>query len=408
MKKISILLSLLFAGQLVMAQMISDLELAVKVDVVYLSADLLEGRSTGTDGEQMAAEYIANRYETIGLTPMGKDGSWFQPFDFNYKSNPHVQAGGEERTGKNVVGYIDNGAKTTVVIGGHYDHLGHGDFGSLFTEGEAIHNGADDNASGIATILYLAQKLKKNGPTNNNYLFISFSGEEMGLFGSKYFVEHPTIDLEQINYMVNMDMVGRLNEEKVILINGAGTSPVWKKVFPKIKSDLSVKTSDSGIGPSDHTSFYLNDIPAIHFFTGQHGDYHKPSDDSELVNFDGVVEISEFIYSMIDKIDGKGKIEFTKTKDENKDRKASAFKVTLGVMPDYVYQGEGMRIDGVMDGRPASNAGMEKGDIIIKIGDTDVKNIYDYMDGLSKFKKGETTRVGFKRGDKVMVKNVTF
>ncbi|MEZ5058514.1 MAG: M20/M25/M40 family metallo-hydrolase [Saprospiraceae bacterium] len=408
MKKVNILLAFLFIASFAWSQNTKDKTMDVKVDVVYLSSNLLEGRSTGTPGEQMAAEYIAKRFKDLGLKPMGTDGKYFQYFDFNYKNNPHVENNGEKRTGKNVVAYLDNNAKNTVVIGAHYDHLGHGDFGSLYTGGDEIHNGADDNASGVATVLYLAEKLKSEGPKNNNYLFIAFSGEEMGLFGSKYFVEHPTIDIKSINYMVNMDMVGRLNEEKVVVINGAGTSPVWKETFPKIKSELSLKTSDSGIGPSDHTSFYLNEIPAIHFFTGQHSDYHKPSDDSELVNYDGIVTISEFIYDLISKIDKKGKIEFTKTKDENEGKQAAAFKVTLGVMPDYVYQGEGMRIDGVMEGRPAEVAGMEKGDIVIKIGDLDVKDIYDYMEGLGKYKKGDTTRVAVKRGDKVMVKNVTF
>jgi hypothetical protein len=409
MKKVNILLSLLFITTIVWSQeKQNDRALDVMVDVVYLSSDLLEGRSTGTPGEQMAADYISKRFRELGLVPMGTEGTYFQPFDFNYKSNPHVEGDGEKRTGKNVVAYLDNGAKNTVVIGAHYDHLGHGDFGSRYTEGPAIHNGADDNASGVASVLYLAEKLKSEGPKNNNYLFLAFSGEEMGLYGSKFFVNNPTIDVSSINYMVNMDMVGRLNDENVVVINGAGTSPIWKETFEKISSDLSIKTSDSGIGPSDHTSFYLNDIPSIHFFTGQHTDYHTPADDSELINYEGIVTISEFIYDLISKIDKKGKIEFTKTKDESESKKAAAFKVTLGVMPDYVYQGEGMRIDGVMEGRPAEVAGMEKGDIIIKIGDVDVKDIYDYMEGLGKYKKGDTTRVAFKREDKVMVKNVTF
>lgn len=380
----------------------------LRVDVVYLSSDLLQGRSTGTEGERLAARYIATRFEQIGLTPKGSDGGWFHKFNFDYKSNPHSEAPGEKRTGQNVVAYLDNGADNTVIIGAHYDHLGMGDFGSLHTGQPDIHNGADDNASGVASMLYLAEALKNSEIKNNNYLFIGFSGEEMGLFGSKNFTMTPTIDLKKVNYMVNMDMVGRLNAEKVIVINGVGTSPSWKEALPKINSELKINTSDSGIGPSDHTSFYLQDIPAIHFFTGQHSDYHKPADDSELVNYEGIAEVSEYIFSLIKVLDGQGKLAFTKTKDEDQGRKAAAFKVSLGVMPDYVYQGEGMRIDGVTEDKPAANAGLEKGDIVIKIGDIDVKNIYDYMEGLSKFKKGDTARVAVKRGDKVMVKNVTF
>lgn len=381
--------------------------LPIQVDVVFLSSDLLEGRSTGTKGEQLASNYIAKRYEQIGLIPKGNNGSYFQTFDFKYKKNPHVE-GGEDRTGRNVSGYIDNGAETTVIIGAHYDHLGHGDFGSLFVEDPAIHNGADDNASGIAALLRLAEQLKNSSLKSNNYLFIAFSGEELGLYGSKFFVNNTGFDSTNVNYMLNMDMVGRLNSEKVLVINGAGTSPAWKEHFEKIKDELKINTTDGGIGPSDHTSFYLAGIPAIHFFTGQHADYHKPSDDSELVNYEGIREVSDFIFRLISELNDDGKIAFTKTKDENEGRQAANFKVTLGVMPDYTYQGEGMRIDGAMEGRPAQKAGLEKGDIIIKIGDIDVKSIYDYMEGLSKFKKGESTRVAVKRGDKIMVKTVEF
>ena len=150
-----------------------------------------------------------------------------------------------------------------------YDHLGHGAFGSLYTGAPDIHNGADDNASGVAGLFYLAGQLNKGKANNNNYLFIAFSGEEMGLLGSKNYVKNPTINLKTANYMLNMDMVGRLNEEKVLLINGVGTSPEWKKAIENLSiAGIQTKTTESGIGASDHTSFYLEDIPAVHFFTG--------------------------------------------------------------------------------------------------------------------------------------------
>jgi C-terminal processing protease CtpA/Prc len=207
--------------------------------------------------------------------------------------------------------------------------------------------------------------------------------------------------------MLNMDMVGRLNKEKTLAVYGAGTSPTWKEVLEKIDvADIKIKTTDSGVGPSDHTSFYLKDMPVLHFFTGQHSDYHKPSDDSELVNYQGIYEVSSFIMEVIEKVDGQGKLEFTKTKDEQ--QQGASFKVTLGVMPDYVYDGEGMKIDAVLDDRPAKKAGLEGGDIIIQMGDMEVKNIYDYMEGLSKFSKGETTTVKVKRGKKTVKKEVTF
>ncbi len=383
----------------------------LQVDVVYLASDLMMGRETGTKGEELAARYIASRFEELGLTPMGVDGTWYHPFDFKFRANPHGDPkDAEARTGKNVIAFLDNGAAHTVVVGGHYDHLGMGHSGGSLHAGKPeIHNGADDNASGIAAMLYIAERLKASELKNNNYLFIAFSGEELGLYGSKNFVMKPTLALDKMNYLINMDMVGRLNEEKVIAINGTGTSPSWKPTLEKIKvAGIEPKTHDSGIGPSDHTSFYNEGVPVLHFFSGQHSDYHKPGDDSHLVNYQGIYEISEYILAIIKNLDGEGKLVFTKTKAKSQDKETTAFKVTLGVMPDYVYNGDGMRIDGVIDGRPAQKAKIEKGDVVIKIGDIEVKDIYDYMKGLGKYEKGDTVTVIVKRGKKELKRKVTF
>lgn len=385
-----------------------DPALQLQVDVVYLASDLLQGRETGKKGERMAADYIAYRFEEIGLEPKGYGGEWYQDFEVQYKAHPHAKET-EERTARNVIGYLDNGADYTIVIGAHYDHLGHGIMGSRHTGDPAIHNGADDNASGVAGIFRLAEVLSEGKATNNNYLFIAFSGEEMGLFGSKYYVQNPTINLKKVNYMLNLDMVGRLNEEKTLSVNGAGTSPEWDGLLADLSvGGISTVVSESGIGPSDHTSFYLEDIPVLHFFTGQHEDYHKPEDDSELVNYKGLLLTTDYILALIEELDDAGKIAFTKTKDEQESRRPAAYKVTLGVMPDYVFQGTGMRIDGVMQGRTADNAGMKKGDIILKIGDTEVKDIYGYMEGLGQFEKGDKTNVVVKRGEETLELEVEF
>lgn len=381
----------------------------VKTDLVYLSSDFLAGRESGKKGARMAAEYIAHRFNEMGLQPMGTDETWFHEFDFNFYPDPHSKDNPEARNGRNVVGFLDNGAENTIVIGAHYDHLGMGVGGSRHTGEPAIHNGADDNASGVASMLNLAARLKAGKATNNNYLFIGFSAEELGLIGSKAFAEDPTIDLGKVNYMLNLDMVGRLKEEKVLAISGAGTSPAWKPVIEGIRlHGIKAKTSDSGIGPSDHTSFYLKDIPVLHFFTGQHDDYHKPSDDAHTVNFKGIVEVSNFIMAVIEALDDSGKIEFTKTKDEQAGSRAPKYKVTLGVMPDYVFDGKGLKIDGVMDGRTAANAGLKAKDVVIKMGDHEIKDIYGYMDALSKFKKGDKTTVTFIRDGKEMNAEVEF
>jgi Peptidase family M28/PDZ domain len=380
----------------------------LQVDVVYLASNLLQGREAGMQGEQLAGRYIASRFEEIGLEPKGLGGAWFHPFDFNFNSNPHASTGGEPRIGRNVVGYLDNQAANTIVIGAHYDHLGLGMPGtSLYVGDPAVHNGADDNASGVAAMLFLAEYLKNSNLKNNNYLFLAFSAEELGLVGSKKFIENPSFDLQNVNYMLNMDMVGRLNEEKVLAINGAGTSPIWKEELAKISvGGIKIKTTESGVGPSDHTSFYLKDMPVLHFFTGQHTDYHKPSDDSELVNYQGIHDVCMFMAELVKNLNDDGKLVFTKTKDES--QQGASFKVSLGVMPDYVYDGEGMRIDAVMDDKPAKKAGLEKGDVVVKIGDVEVKTIYDYMDGLAKFKKGDKAKVKVKRKNEVIVKEVEF
>ncbi len=381
----------------------------IRVDVVYLASDYLEGRETGTKGEEMAANYIAGRMADIGLQAGGANG-WFQAFDFRFNTNPHAAPeDGEERTGNNVLGFLDNGAEHTIIIGAHYDHLGHGYFGSRAPNDHSIHNGADDNASGIAALLDVATRLKESGANNNNYLFLAFSGEELGLYGSKHYVDAPTLGLESINYMINMDMVGRLNEEGILAVNGAGTSPAWKPAFDKIAIDgLTVKTSDSGIGPSDHTSFYLKEIPVLHLFTGQHEDYHTPADDSHLINFEGIQLVSDFVIDLIAHLDEADKLAYTKTKDESQGRQAARYKVSLGVMPDYVGEGSGMRIDAVLDDRPAQKAGLQDGDLIIRMDDMDIEDIYEYMDALGTYKSGDQAEVTVKRGEETVTVTVQF
>ena len=327
----------------------------------------------------------------------------------DHKIDLQVAIGEKQRTGTNVVGYLDNGAENTIVLGAHFDHLGYGeDHNSLWTGKPAIHHGADDNASGTATVLELSKLLKKSKLTKNNYLFIFFSGEELGLFGSKYFTEHPTIDLKKVNYMINLDMVGRLNPaSKTITIGGYGTSPTWSTVLPEKTKAINVKFDSSGIGPSDHTSFYLKEIPVLFFFTGTHTDYHKPGDIAEKIDFTGQYRILQYILDVIGKTSKENKLAFLKTKEPQMGSGAR-FTVSLGVMPDYTYSGSGVHIDGVIDGRAADKAGIKTGDVIIKIGDFALTDVNEYMTALSKFKKGNATTVTVKRGDKELVFDIVF
>lgn len=371
---------------------------SLQEDVVFLAADELGGRAIGTEGEQKAAEYLAKEFEKLGLQPMGTEG-FFQPFTVSKPSNPHEEAvigtDGDGVTGRNVVAFLDKKADKTIVIGAHFDHLGIGGQGSLHRGDSAIHNGADDNASGTAALLALAEILKPE-ELKNNILFIAFSGEENGLWGSNYFVKNPTIDLQTVNYMINMDMVGRLNEEKSLAINGVGTSPSFVPVFDQINTDsLKLVTSESGVGPSDHTSFYLQDIPVLHFFTGQHEDYHKPGDDSEKINYEGLVKVVRYISRVVTSLDAEPKLAFTKTKDSND---SPRFTVSMGVVPDYMFDGKGMRVDGVSEGKPAQAAGLLKGDVVIQLGDSTVYDMMSYMRALSAFQKGDSTKVVIERG----------
>ncbi len=379
-------------------------------DIAFLSSDEMEGREIGTPGEVKASEYIAERFKQSGLLPKGDNKTYFQHFSKKLKSNPHASepaVDDPEVKGRNVVAYINNGAKSTVVIGAHYDHLGYGKEGSLYTGEPAIHNGADDNASGVSMMLFLANVLKAKEKQQNNYLFIAFSGEEKGLWGSNYFVKHCPIDLSNINYMINMDMVGRLNAERQLAVNGTGTSAVFSAILDKANDKkLKIKKSESGVGPSDHTSFYLQNLPVLAFFTGQHGDYHKPSDDMHLLNYSGMRDISTYILNTIDLLNGQGKLKFIKTKDESTD--APKFTVSLGVVPDYLYDGKGMRIDGVREGKPAFKADLQKGDVVLKMNDAEVTDMMSYMKALATYKAGDSAKILIKRGDIELVKDVKF
>ena len=382
----------------------------IKEDVTFLALDELEGRQTGTEGEKKAAAYISNRFKELNLQPKGTQ-NYLQPFSFRPKTNPHDEVkfdvnGDGTITGNNILGFLDNKAENTIIIGAHYDHLGFGGEGSLYRDSiKAIHNGADDNASGVAVLLNLAAKLKVKN-TNNNYLFMGFSGEEMGLLGSNYFVKNPTIDIKKISYMINMDMVGRMKKDSSLAVYGTGTSPIFKQVLKSHNDNFRLVQQESGVGPSDHTSFYLADIPVLHFFTGQHEDYHKPGDDSEKLNYDGMHLISDYIFNIITDLDDNGKILFRKTKNESED--TPRFKVGLGVIPDYLFDGKGMRIDGISEDKPAQKAGLKKGDIVIKLGDSLVTNMMSYMRALSVFEEGSSTKVVVKRGNEEVEKEINF
>jgi hypothetical protein len=523
----------------------------IRYHVYYLADDSLEGRLTGTDGEQKAAAYIQQQFSKLGLQAAGEGGTWLQPFTFtasqslqtarleldkktlknkqqflvptgsgsgkvsgnlvevgygirnthlkhddyaNKKglegaiflirlgspdgNNPHGKFGADAQittklslakslgaigvvfyrndsstalpdqqfdrrtqsidipavclvaplqnkwpkmasmeveitknttTGHNVAGFIDHKQPYTLLIGAHYDHLGDGSLGgSLFPGKGAIHNGADDNASGTAALLMLADILRDTAYSHLNYLLIAFSGEELGLLGSAYFAKNPSHSLQNVTAMFNMDMVGRLDTAtRQLGVYGTGTSPFWNEVVEAHKGNLSIKTAASGTGSSDHTSFYLQDMAVLHFFTGTHRDYHKPEDDADKINFAGINDVIDYMTRIIKAMPGDKKLAFTKTKDED-NRNTPRFKVTLGIMPDYFYEGKGVKVDGVTEGKPGSAAGLQAGDVLLELGDYQLVDMMAYMKALAAFEKGSSTQLVFERAGKKQTVEVTF
>ncbi len=313
----------------------------------------------------------------------------------------------EENTGTNVAGYIDNDADYTVVIGGHHDHVGYGGQGSREPGLHAIHYGADDNASGTAGVLEMARRLQQSDMRNYNYLFITFSAEEKGLIGSRHFVDSEAYDMDRVNYMFNLDMIGRLEEHTLSLI-GTGSSPAWDDLIDDHAPEhFTIRKRPGGRGGSDHTAFYVKDIPVIFFFTGIHDDYHLPADTPDKINYEGTYEVLSLVEEMITTLDGRERLAFSSTSSgQERDRPSRADMVTLGLMPDHAYDGEGMRVMAVTDDEPAHKAAMKEGDVIIQINDMEVRDIYSYMEVMGNLSEGEEAEVLVVRGEEEILLTV--
>ncbi len=314
----------------------------------------------------------------------------------------------------NVIGVLegnDDALKNEVlVLGAHMDHLGYGgpNSGSTRPDTIAIHNGADDNASGTAALLELAQKF---GATTyelkRTIVFTFFSAEELGTLGSAYYVNNPSFPMSQTVAMLNMDMVGRL-DNRSLTVGGSGTSPAWNALLAKYNADSSfaLKLEPDGFGPSDHASFYGKNIPVLFFFTGTHTDYHKPSDDWDKINYSGEEKVVRYVYSIAREVDGQkekplyARVESSASRSSGGDTRS--YSVTLGVVPDFGQSPEGMKISAVQPNRPAEKAGLKAGDIIIRMAGKKTLNIYDYMGVLGELKPGDEVQVEVLRDGKTM------
>jgi hypothetical protein len=356
-------------------------------------------------------QFNKNDSSSAALLPVvyvTQDGlkKYFADATDTYDINLKVSLAHATRKAHNVIGYLNFNAPSTVILGAHYDHLGYGEDGNTLDGAGQIHNGADDNASGTAALIELSRILQKTKAHQNNYLFIAFSGEELGLFGSKYWLEHPTVSVVP-NYMINLDMVGRYDASRKLTIGGYGTSPVWGAVLnTTTDKNLVIKFDSSGMGPSDHASFYRKDIPVLFFFTNSHSDYHKATDDANKINYTGETEIVNYINRIVEATDNQGKLTFTKTRDV--EMRSVSLPVTLGVMPDYGYTGTGMRIDVVSKGKTAEKIGLQAGDILLQLGEYKFVDVQTYMQALQHFKKGDSTTLRIKRGEKEMEFAVNF
>ncbi len=297
-----------------------------------------------------------------------------------------------------------------IVLGAHFDHLGMGGQNSLYQGDEPqVHNGADDNASGTTGLLELAEKFASvKNKLNRNILFVAFSGEELGLLGSSYFVNNMPINEDQVATMINMDMIGRLNDEKSLIVYGTGTSTNWKVFLDDINGyGFSLTFNDEGYGPSDHSSFYGKKIPVLFFFTGAHTDYHKPSDDADKINSSGEEEVLKYIYDVTNFISTLSEAPDYLLVEKKDMGQMPGRKVWVGTIPDFAGEVDGYKISGVSDGSPAQLGGLQGGDIIIKFGDKIISNIYDFTYALADFLPGDKVKVIVKRGEEEITYELT-
>ncbi|MDP4229030.1 MAG: M28 family peptidase [Bacteroidota bacterium] len=369
-----------------------------------LASDSLAGRRTGEPGCESAARYIAKEFKRMGLRPLDPAKSYFQHYDFSERAFDSTKK--EKTKAVNVIGFIPGSSKKlkdqVVIIGAHYDHLGMGGKNALDTV-KAIHYGADDNASGTVGLLELAEYYSRHKASlKRSLLFISFSGEEEGLFGSLNYAKNPLIPLEKTQAMINMDMIGRL-KDSILIVEGMGSSPYWKILMDSLKHEnFLMRYKPDGVGPSDHSSFYRKNIPVIFYFTGLHRDYHRATDTKDKINYEGEVEVLDLVRRSIDAIQSKpDRIPFTLV-PEDTTKKIGTFKVYVGGVPDYGYDGEGLKLSDITPGSPAAKAGLKTDDIIIKFADIEIKNIYDYTGALGKFKPDDVVDFRVKRGKEVL------
>jgi hypothetical protein len=386
--------------------------LAIRRDVEHLASDALEGRGTGTAGNDSAASYIARRFESLRLVtlPNGCDGSngaleprcerkYFQPFVARSAAAAHAGLP-SELPSQNVVALLRGSdpalADEYVVIGAHFDHLGRSGASSLDPDSaEAIRNGADDNASGTSAVMEMARLLARHAP-RRSVVFVTFSGEELGLLGSQWFVEHSPVPTDRVVAMLNFDMVGRLRNDRLI-VYGVETATEMRGIVDGATAGtgLDVRGVGDGFGPSDHSSFYAKGIPVLHFFTDLHEDYHRSTDDAHKVSAAGVGRVAGLAERIVRTIaDRDARLTPVRVSRPAPVATGRGGNVYLGSIPDMSAPDvPGVRLTGVRADSPADKAGIKAGDIVVEFDGKPVKDLYQYTEAMQARQPGDTVKI---------------
>lgn len=386
-------------------------------DIRFLSDDRLAGRMTGTADADSAAAYIEQRFRQVGL--QAPAGGWLQEFKVEGSAAQHVATAGT--TGRNVIGLLPGSdpklREQVIVVGAHYDHLGGGAFGALDPDSTGkAHNGADDNASGVAAIINLAQRMAAD-PPGRTIVFVAFSGEELGLLGSAHYVRQPAVPLAKTMAMINFDMVGRLRNDKLI-IYGTETAKEFTPLLDSINKSFGfdLKLRGDGYGPSDQSAFYAVKKPVLHFFTDLHEDYHRTTDDWEKINVAGMLKVTDYAAALLRELaDRPTPLTFVDQPSPHAQAPAPApgqvqtpgYGAYLGTVPDMGSDASGVKLSGVRAGSPAEKAGLQRDDVITRIGDMPIADLQAMTDALRAHKPGDVVPVTVQRDGKPLTVTVT-
>jgi Peptidase family M28/PDZ domain len=380
-------------------------------EIRHLASDALDGRLTGSPGNDSAAAYLARQFRALGLRPGGDQGTYLQHWTVNPTSGTR-EAGVAGRATQNVVAILPGRGRLAgqnLVIGAHFDHLGNGPFGSM-AHGDSvhmIHHGADDNASGDAGVLEIARLLSRNRPNpSRTVVFVLFSGEEEGDLGSAYYADHPARPMDSTLAMLNLDMVGRMRNGRLLAL-GVLSAAEWRPLLDSVNTayHLELHASGDGWGPSDQNSFFAKQRPVLHFFTDLHADYHTPADTWEKINADGIDTIAHFVADLARRLEARsGPLTFVNAAPPVM---ASGERAYLGTIPDMTSEPGGVRLTGVTAGSPADSGGLKAGDVLVGIGADTVANLVDFQNALVKHHPGDKVDLRVRRGDQTLTLPVT-